>query len=195
MTWACTETTAPTEEPVSLPELKAHSYVTIADDDSLLSAMITAARVYLSQLTSRAFVNATYTWVLTDWPSSGTFVVPVNPLQSVTSIKYYDSNGTQQTVTSTNYRVNTQVEPGRIEPISGYSWPGTDDREYPVEVKFVAGYGSVAESTPMPIRQAIKMLAGHWYQNREGVLTGTISKELEFAVTHLIAPYRMASVR
>mgnify|MGYP003558178811 FL=1 len=44
---------------------------------------------------------------------------------------------------------------------------------------------------PAPLRQAVLLLAGHFYENREAVLVSAISKEIEFAVTALCAPYRL----
>lgn len=35
-------------------------------------------------------------------------------------------------------------------------------------------------------RAAVKLIVGHWNENREAVLTGTISKEIEFAVESLV---------
>lgn len=36
---------------------------------------------------------------------------------------------------------------------------------------------------PGPARRAVRMLVSHWLENREAMLVGTISKEVEFAVT------------
>ncbi|NDB18915.1 MAG: phage gp6-like head-tail connector protein [Actinobacteria bacterium] len=43
---------------------------------------------------------------------------------------------------------------------------------------------------PKQAVHAINMLIGHWYFNREAVLTGTISKEIELAVAALLSPLR-----
>lgn len=39
---------------------------------------------------------------------------------------------------------------------------------------------------PAKVRQAMKLLIGHWYEHREGVLTGTISKQIELSVHALL---------
>jgi hypothetical protein len=44
---------------------------------------------------------------------------------------------------------------------------------------------------PAAIKQALKLLIGHWYENRETVITGTISTALPFAAEALLAPYRV----
>jgi len=37
---------------------------------------------------------------------------------------------------------------------------------------------------------AVKLLVSHWYENRNTVLVGSISKELEFALTTIITQLR-----
>jgi hypothetical protein len=49
---------------------------------------------------------------------------------------------------------------------------------------------------PAAIRHAILMLVGHWYDGaRSGVLTGSISKEVEFGVKSLLDSQRWGSYR
>ncbi|HDR1907263.1 TPA: phage gp6-like head-tail connector protein [Pasteurella multocida] len=45
-----------------------------------------------------------------------------------------------------------------------------------------------------PIRQAILMTIAHWYEHREAVFTGTITKEIELGTWRLIQPYRIMGV-
>ncbi|MCK3656237.1 hypothetical protein A4G19_15640 [Pasteurellaceae bacterium Macca] len=45
-----------------------------------------------------------------------------------------------------------------------------------------------------PIRQAMLMTIAHWYENREAVFTGAITKEIEFGTWRLIQPYRIMGV-
>lgn len=43
------------------------------------------------------------------------------------------------------------------------------------------------------VGQAIRLIAGSWYSNREAVITGTIVSELPIAVTWLLKPLRRIS--
>jgi uncharacterized phiE125 gp8 family phage protein len=114
------------------------------------------------------------------------------PVQSVTSVKYLDAAGDQQTLAGAAYRL---IDPAswdpRIVPASGTSWPATADYLNAVEVEFVTGYGDDAEDVPAPIRQAILMTVAHWYTNREATITGTIVAVLPIGVAELIQPYRI----
>jgi uncharacterized phiE125 gp8 family phage protein len=55
----------------------------------------------------------------------------------------------------------------------------------PIQVTYVAGYGAAA-SVPQKYKQAMLLLIGHWYENRETVIVGTISGPIALAVDSLI---------
>jgi uncharacterized phiE125 gp8 family phage protein len=59
-----------------------------------------------------------------------------------------------------------------------------------VTVRFVAGYGANPGDVPEPLRQAMLLLIGHYYENREAVAAGTLT-ELPFAVASLVFPFRV----
>lgn len=61
--------TAPTEEPVSLIEAKAHLRVDIGDDDALISAMNVAARQEAEAACRRAFVTQQWKLMLDRFPA------------------------------------------------------------------------------------------------------------------------------
>lgn len=46
------------------------------------------------------------------------------------------------------------------------------------------------DPVPEPLKEAVRMLAGHLYENREATLVGITAQELPFGLFGLIAPYR-----
>ncbi len=118
--------------------------------------------------------------------------MPRPPLISVSSIKYLDLDGTETTVATSVYRVDADSEPGRITLDYNQTWP-TDKRDVTnsVIIEHTAGYGASTSAVPEDIRHAILMLIGHWYENREALLVGTIAKPIEMGVEALLSPYRM----
>lgn len=80
-----------------------------------------------------------------------------------------------------------------IRPLYGQSWPPTLDNPDAVAITYWAGTPLVA-GVGQREKQAIDMLTAHWYRNREAVLTGTISNEVEFSVAKLLGPRRIPSV-
>lgn len=163
-------------------------------DDSELDTLITRSTRWCENYCQRAFI--TQTWTLTldgfgdcTYMNNGMIYVPRPPLIGVSSIAYLDTAGTSQTWSSSLYRVDATSEPGRIEPAYGQTYPTTRGVTGDVTITHTCGYGAAASAVPGDIKQAIVLLVGHWYENREAVLVGTISKQVEFSVESLLEPY------
>lgn len=185
--------TPPAEEPVTLTEAKNHLRVDLTDDDSLISALIVAAREHAEAITRRAFITQTLKLSMDAFPvNNGPIYVPMPPLQSVNSLKYFNTGGVEQTLTEgTDYLVDNESEPGRITPAPDTGWPATQNRPNAVSVEFVAGFGD-ASKVPQGIKQAILLMVGHWYENREGVtMQGNNAGELPMAVDSLLMMHRI----
>lgn len=160
--------TKATEFPISLAQAKSQCRVDITDDDIYILGLVEGATELVQTITRRALITQTWDWVFDAFPSSRELIVPLPPLQSVTSVKYYDEDDTEATMSSDDYIVDTDTEPGRIVLRNDASWPSTTLRAARgVIMRFVAGYGDDEEDVPMPIRNAIKLIVGHYYENRE----------------------------
>lgn len=161
--------TAPAAEPVTLAEMKSHLRYTGSGEDDLINGLVTAARDQCELVTGRAFVTQTLAWHLSGWPESGVIRLPRPPLVSVTSIVYTDSDGADHTVDGADYLVYPATEPGRVV-VAAAGWPTAAlQAGLPIVVTYVAGYGD-ADAVPTRYKQAIKLLAGHWWLHREAVL-------------------------
>lgn len=135
--------TPPAAEPVSLPEAKAHLRVDTADDDSLITALIAAAREYCEGFQNRAYVTQTWQLWLDAWPKGSEIRIPRPPLQAVNGVKYYGADNTEYVLPPADYFVDTRSEPGRIVLACGKSWPSVTLRPAnAVCVEFVAGHKS-----------------------------------------------------
>jgi uncharacterized phiE125 gp8 family phage protein len=169
-----------------------------SDNDEDLERLIGAATIHCEKICKRAFITQTWTLTMDGWcdrrywcSEVGMIYVPRPPLIAVSSIAYIDSNGTSQTLATDQYRVDAANEPGRIEPAYSVSWPSLRPISGNVTITHTAGYGAAATSVPDDIKHAILLLVGHWNENREGVLVGSISKHVEHAVLDLLDPYVM----
>jgi uncharacterized phiE125 gp8 family phage protein len=159
-------------------------------EDTLLSALITAAREYCENFTGRALATQTIEAYLDDFPCEDYIEIPKPPLQSVTSVKYKDSAGTETTMTvTTQYIVDTDSDVGRIFLPYAVSWPSfTPYPKNAVIIRTVVGYYA-SNLIPASIKQAMLLLIGHWYANREAV--GQVSGPMEFSVKALLSQYRV----
>jgi len=172
--FALTESVAPAAEPFTAAEAKLHLRVDSSDDDTYISALIKAARKKLEADTGRALITQTWKLILDRFPDSDdeAILMPKAPLQSVSSITYVDTDGVTQTWDSSEYRVDTDSVPGRITPAYNQSWPTTRSVTGAVTITFVAGYGNSSQNIPDDLRHAMRLLIGHWYENREEVVAG-----------------------
>lgn len=185
--------TAPTIEPLSYDEAKAHCRVDTDEESGLLNALIQTAREYAERYTSRALLPQTWDWKLDAFPC-GEFVLPLPPVTSITSISYVDTDGDSQTWSSALYRTDLPSGPtaarARIEPVYGEVYPQTRALSNAVTVRFVCGYANEA-AVPSSIKAAMLLLIGHWYGNREPVVVGAITTSVPLAVDALLWPYKV----
>lgn len=158
---------APTEEPIDLGTIKLHCRIDTDADDALIEEVyLPAARSHLEFLTRRQWMSATLLLALDEFPRCPWIVLPRPPLQSVSSLKYYDGANTLQTWASSNYFVDAISEPGRLVLASASMWPGTYARPNAVQITYVAGW-LAAEDMPRELHQALFLLIAHFYERRE----------------------------
>lgn len=184
-----TVVTEPAVEPLALSEVMEQLRYPHVSENLLIESLIKAARKYIETATGRALITQTLRLTrdcFPTWKEGYTFRLPSPPLQTVSSIQYTDTAGATQTVTAAEYVVDATSVPGRVGLAYGYTWP-TDVIEQiaSVNVNYVAGYG-LAAAVPHDIKQAMRLLIGHWFVNREAVLTGTISNDIEFSLAALL---------
>ena len=133
--------TAPSLYPITLAEAKSHLNVDHANHDTLIKGLIRSATARAEQFLHRRLVTQTWKYYLDNWPSGLFFELPFGRLQSVTSVKYKDEDGTESTMTASEYIVDTQSEPGLIELDYEESWPdGTLYPNNPIKTEFICGY-------------------------------------------------------
>lgn len=171
-------------EPITLNEAKDWCRVDTNDENTLIESIIVAARQWCEVYTHRQFITATWVQVM-DGFAGREIQLRICPLVSVTSITYLDSSGTQQTFSSSKYRVDTYSEPGRITLEFGEAWPVSRGVSNDGTITFKAGYGTEPSAVPQKIKTAIKLLVGHWYENREAYSMREM-KEVGMAVRSLL---------
>jgi uncharacterized phiE125 gp8 family phage protein len=167
--------TAPAAEPVTLAEAKLHCKVDVSDDDTLITALIVAARQQAEHRTERALITQQWEYTLERFPAR--IELPRPALVSVQSVKYLDDNGVLQTLANTEYQVVISELVGYIQPAYGKSWPACRVQPDSVVVAYTCGYGDAA-AVPVSIKGWIKMAVATMYAQREAIITGTIVAEV-----------------
>jgi uncharacterized phiE125 gp8 family phage protein len=159
--------TAPSTNPVDSATVKLHLRVIGTTEDTLIDLYTLAAVSALDGpdgLIGRALMTQTWDFALDSFPSTE-IKIPLPPLQSVTSIKYLDTSGVEQTLSSARYYVDTASMPGWVV-VDADGWPETYDSANAVTIRFVAGYASAA-LVPAALRAALLLHIGDLFENRQ----------------------------
>jgi uncharacterized phiE125 gp8 family phage protein len=179
--------TGPATEPLTLAEAKLYLRVDSTSEDDLITALIKAARLQVENKTYRMLITQTWDLILDKTDLNESLIqIYKQPVTAISSIKYYDSNNTEQTLSATNYQTEVSSNPAKVQIIT---FPQIYDRLGAVTIRFVAGYAN-AGAVPQDIKQAMYFLIGHMYENRQMAVTGTIAQDIPFTVQYLLEPYR-----
>jgi len=181
--------TGPTADILSLTEAKEHLRVDDTDSDTYITELVSVVTQMLdgrSGTLGRALMTQTWELALEEFEDD--IRLPLPPLQSVTSVKYYDVNNTLQTLATSVYTVLSDDLGSFIEVVIGQHWPVIYPRDDAVVIKYVCGYGAAAD-VPAPIKHAAKVLLAGFYENRTEYTDGPSSHVVQ-TVEAVTAPYR-----
>lgn len=174
--------TDPVEEPVRLEDVKVHLKLDAdaTDEDLYLGILIKAARQFLEGWLDRAIVTTGYELYLDG------FCTPMEVrkgLKEVTAVTYFDGDNVEQTLPADGYTVDSATSIGRIYSVAG--WPQVYSKANCIKISFTAGYGTAAE-VPAPIKQAILLMIGRLYEQREDTV-----QKMPTASEYLVQSYRL----
>lgn len=161
-----------TSEPVTLEEARLQCNL-LPDDstewDGHLVDWIKTAREYAEHYSGRSLVARTLEMALDAFPQcAGPIELDMPPVTSVTSVKYDDTAGVEQTLSTAAWRFSAYGQaPRRITCAYGYYWPATRCQSDAVRIRYVVG-----ASCPKAAKSAMLLMIGHLYENRQEVLAG-----------------------
>lgn len=179
------EITSPSVEPITLDQAKVFLKMDDTDaDDALISALVTAARQSVESYTNSALIIRTFQEKYPAFAPRG-LALSVSPLQDVSAVQYLTQGGSEETLSTSVYRVNTFTKPGSIYLRDGQTFPDTLSEDNAVTVTYQAGYGDASGDIPGPIISAIYLTLGELYQTRQNSV-----RQLPTLVENILAPYR-----
>ena len=189
--WRLERVTAPATAPVTLEEVKDQLRLDGTAEDALLQRYIDAATDAIEGPYGIGVLMESQTWAFYLDAFPRVIRIPLFPVISVDEITYIDESGTEQTLPTSSYRVDTVSNPARINSASGETWPPTLFREpNAVKVKFTGGYNIV----PEPLRAAVILWVAHMYEIRQPVVVGTTTDEVPYAIEEMLGRYRVPGI-
>lgn len=181
----------PSVEPVTLAEAKEWLRIDGTDEDSKITALVSSARETVERFLNRTLITTTWRYKRDAFPSAGAhrqnvdqgltdgykaqyeseakfygvqpsdIVLPMGEIQSISSVKYVDRAGSEQTFTDFFLGRDMYATPSQDK-----FWPSNGDvRDRDgVTIDYIAGYGATASDVPEDIKTAIKMLVQVMYE-------------------------------
>jgi uncharacterized phiE125 gp8 family phage protein len=170
-------------EPILLADVKKHLRVEsdCTDDDDYINGLIKAARKFVENYTGRKIGLQTM-YMYQDSIGYETWITKM-PVGTITAFEYKDEDGVYQDVPE--YWEDLNSEPVRLE-IDDIPTLYEDGYQQ-IRVEFTTGY----TTCPEPLKQAMYLIIGHWYENRQDVVTGTQVNEVPQASQYLMEQYKV----
>lgn len=183
--------TAPTLTPVSVAEAKTHLRIdsSFTADDTYIETLINVATSAAENYTNLALMEQSWFLDIDAFPDYFNLLKGTLRTLTVNSITYSDENNASQTLASSNYFGDGSIKPARIYFAPDATIPSTYDKPNAVTVDFTLGF-SAASQVPAPIKQAILLMVGTYYETRQTVSDRTY-KEIPQSAEFLLMPYRV----
>ncbi len=143
--------TAPSTNPVTKYDIQPAARIDGDEFDTQLDIVIPAITQAAEAKMGRKLINQTLELVLDLFPV-GYIDLQLPNISSITSIKYLDDSGQEQTISPANYRLASTDHGSKISTTLDNTWPVTAKQPDAVRIRFVCGYGESADNVPNAIR-------------------------------------------
>jgi uncharacterized phiE125 gp8 family phage protein len=173
----------PAVEPVTLAEMRAFLRLDDAAEDELVATLLAAARRAVEAASGRALIAPIWRVSRDRWPFDGIVALPLSPLIAVEEIRVTDAAGATAVLAPALYRADAAADPPRVIIDAAAPAPA---RAHGIAIDVRIGYGAAPEDVPAPLRQAVCLLAAHWFEHRGGDAAPPPD------IGALVAPFRRA---
>jgi hypothetical protein len=199
--------TDPAFTSVTLARMRANSNIPSGQDEDFLTEALKSAEDYVERQLECTIGLAAWRLTLDSFPQQGesqnqfnqvlahnqpidwkanAILIPLWPVRAVTALTYTAVDGTTTTLPLSQIVQPVGNDRYHLRLKKGCYWPDTDESPNAIAITFNAGWPTQS-AIPGTLTQAIRMLVSHFYENREAVMTGTISKEVELGVQSMLA--------
>lgn len=176
------------EMPVLLGEMKSYLRTGDAEEFDVVTCLRTATDL-VEKMTGRSLITRTLKKTFDCWESP--MRLDRSPVTVVDSVKYDDADGNEQTLATTEYETELSGLTALVQRLPTVTLPTLDSAQTlgRVRVQYQAGYGANPDDVPEPLRQAVKMLAVHFFIERQAIGPAAMAA-IPLGVDLLIDDYR-----
>ena len=182
--------TEPTQEPLSIQEVKEYLRVEDSTDERNIRPLIETARRFAEEHTGRALMTQTIHQFIDGYDEmedplfegfrTGPYLtyyknyitLTKTPVASVTSVSTFNDEDTETTFAASRYFVDNVREPARIVLRNGETFPTALRVANAIKIVYVAGYKSPF-SIPEPLRLGMLQHIAHLYEHRGDMYSAT----------------------
>lgn len=174
------QVTYPTGTLITLAEAKLHLRVTIDTDDSVINDCIKSATSLIESYTNQYLQSRTFVAYLDvqEFMSFCPISIWKYPITSIESVKYLDTNGTEQTFSSANYSTDLIEAPARVLPTTIATVKQNIVNQY--RIYFTAGH-LTREAIDAELIGWVKIFTAFFYETRQPEYTGVAVSEIAYS--------------
>lgn len=153
--------------------------------DAVIASFLRAAIAAVEARTGKAVLARQFCLSVTAWHLSDVHVLPMAPVVAIERVEIVTWDNVRTLVNPDNYWLQRDAQRPKVQAAS--SLPAVPKGGV-VDVVFEAGFAADWSDLPSDLRQAVLMLAAHYYEYRND--TGLSEGCMPFGVSSLIERYK-----
>jgi len=154
--------------------------------DDLLESFLRSALAAIEARTGKALIERTFSWTLTRWRDGAAQALPIAPVSAIVDVVRVDRADVESVVDPQSYYLRPDMQRPVLAAV-GARLPSIGDTGS-VRIRMLAGFGPDWSDLPADLRQAVLLLASHYYEYRHEVQYD--GGCMPFGVSALIERYR-----
>ncbi len=154
--------------------------------DDLLESFLRSALAAIEARTGKALIERTFSWSVTRWRDSGAQALPIAPVSAIVDVVMLDRLDNEVVVDADSYQLRPDMQRPVLAAV-GACLPSIGKTDT-ARVRMLAGFGPEWSDLPADLRQAVLLLAAHYYEYRHEVQYD--GGCMPFGVSALIERYR-----
>lgn len=185
-----------TTSALTLAEAKNHLRIPtgITEEDDYLQALIDTATDVADKYCNISIMQQTYVQYADKWDDTiQLFHSPIegSGAADMVEVEYIgEGNTTYSTWAITQYIFDKYTCPLRLMAAPNVVYPDIENRLNAIKIEYKVGYGT-ASDVPKGIKQALLIMVGQWYENRQEAIVGRSVGTIPMTATYILDKYRI----